>query len=166
VSPIEKQSLPTIITTQHPAPLAFSTQEFINLTNFLGRIQQSCSLVVHGAPSDFQALVGDLGTLFGVMTRIRDDLERDDSMLVRHGEQRLESLGKVSRALEETLRQLGNLMTQQRPDAMKDGTVVKRLWTSIKERWTHRQSHDIAHIRVSLGLSQTSLQLLLASLGK
>jgi hypothetical protein len=77
------------MTTQHLAPLAFSTEEFVNLTNFLRRIQQSCTLVVHNAPSDFQALVGDLSTLFGVMTRIRDDLEQPDSVLVQHGEPHL-----------------------------------------------------------------------------
>jgi hypothetical protein len=154
------------MTTQHLAPLAFSTEEFVNLTNFLGRIQQSCTLVVHDAPSDFQALVGDLSTLFGVMTRIRYDLEQPDSVLVQHGEQRLDSLGKVSRTLEETLKQLGRLMDSHRSNEMRDGTVIKRFWESIRSRWTHRQSRDIAHIRVNLGLSQTSLQLVLASIGK
>jgi len=100
------------------------------------------------------------------MTRIREDLEQPDSVLVQHGEQRLDSLAKVSRTLEETLKQLGALMASHRLDATGDRTVVKMFWESIKAWWTQRPSRAIVQIRVNLGLSQASLQLVLASLGK
>jgi hypothetical protein len=98
------------------------------------------------------------------MTRIRDDLEQPDSRLVRHGEQRLQTLGNVSRTLEETLKQLGNVIDAHKPAATRDGTLVRRFWGKL--RWKQEQSRSIAKLRMNLGFSLTSLQLVLASLGK
>jgi hypothetical protein len=140
---------------------AFSVNDFKALTTHVTGLHQSCSLVKHDAPSDFQALSTDLSELVVVMARIIADLETPDSTLLAHGERRWLTLGTISKKLEETLTELGKIVDQYKPLAAGNG--MRNLWGKVQ--WM-MELPRIQQIRLDLGFNMNSLQLILASIGK
>ncbi|KAH0544755.1 hypothetical protein FGG08_001122 [Glutinoglossum americanum] len=134
--------------------------DFLVLVKVVTDLQQTCELVTRDAPGDFQTLVGDLSTLVGVMTRIKDDLQRPGSTLAKQGEQRLLLLGTVSKTLEHTLKKFKRVVDRYKH--LVSGNGVRGLWSRVQ--WMAEQA-QIKKIRVDLGFSIASLQLVMASIG-
>ncbi|KAF8244601.1 hypothetical protein K440DRAFT_604870 [Wilcoxina mikolae CBS 423.85] len=139
----------------------FSISDFITVTQLALQLYDSCYKAVKEAPVEFLELCNELAALKFALDHIRTDLQRPESKIRSHGEDRFKSLKSITENLYVTLLQLAKLVDKYRHVARK--TTTATLWTKI--RWTTEQG-NIAKLRSRLTTHVGALNLVVSSIGK
>lgn len=117
--------------------------------------------MVKEAPAESLELCNELAALKFALNRIYTDLQRPESKIVHHSEDRIKSLKLLTESLYLTLLQLAKLVDRYRPVVRK--TTTATLWTKI--RWTTEQ-RNIVKIRSKLISHVGALNLVVSIIGK
>jgi hypothetical protein len=139
----------------------YAVGDFIAIVKLAWQLYDSCYKVIKHAPGEFLALCNELGALNIALTHVQNDLNRPESKLLQHGEDRLKNLKMMSENLNLTLLQLAKIVDKYKPVARK--TTPATIWNKL--RWTVEQS-NIVNIRLKLTSHVATLNLIVSSIGK
>jgi len=117
------------------ATFGFSISDFITVTKLALQLYDSYHKFVKEAPAESLELCNELAALKFALDRIHTDLQRPESKIVHHSEDRIKSLKLLTESLYLTLLQLAKLVDRYRPVVRK--TTTATLWTnSLDDRTT------------------------------
>jgi hypothetical protein len=143
----------------------FAIGDIIAVANLAWQLHQNCYKVIKDCPHEFKELVRDLSTVYGVMKRIEEDYNSQDSAIKAKGEQREELLHGMLRNTQMSLENLQTMIHKYQRIATKRGWRATRetLWSKIQ--WINDRT-TIIRIRQDLAFYIASFNLLLTSMGK
>jgi hypothetical protein len=112
------------------ATFGFSISDFITVTKLALQLYDSYHKVVKEAPAESLKLCNELAALKFALDRIHTGLQRPESKIAHHSEDRLKSLKLITESLYLTLLQLAKLIDRYKPVVRK--TTTATLWTKIR----------------------------------
>ena len=111
--------------------MAVAIGDVIALGQLAYTLYTKCYKVARGAPQEFQHLQSEVLMLSQAMKFLQEDLEKEDSTLMKAGESRIETVNEIIKRVGVTLREFEK--HANRHEKLGDGSAkVKQMWRAVK----------------------------------
>ena len=115
------------------------------------RLYRDCYKIAHGAPQEFQLLLGEISALSNSLKILEEEVKDPTSTLVQAGEDRVRMVNEMVSRIGETLKQLEKVAKKY--EILGSGSKMRQIWA--KFRWSVEFS-QIDALRTKVGISISS----------
>ena len=117
------------------------------------RLYRDCYKVSHGAPQEFQLLIGEISTLSNSLNILQEEVKDPTSTLVQAGEDRVRMVNEMVSGVGETLKLLEKVAKKYETLGSGSGSKRRQIWAKFK--WSVDFS-KIDALRNKVGTSNSS----------
>ena len=111
--------------------MAVATGDIIAVRQLAYTLYTKCYKVARGAPHEFQHLLYEVSMLSQAMKLLQEEVEREDSTLMKAGESRIQTVNEAVKRVRTTLKELEK--HSNRHTKLGDGSAkVKQMWRAVK----------------------------------
>lgn len=109
----------------------FAIGDFITVGQLAWTLYRDCYTIARNAPQEFQLLLGEISTLCNSLKMLEEEVENENSALVRAGEDRVRMVNEMVAGIRETLERLNKVATKY-GILGSAGSKAKHFWIKIK----------------------------------
>ena len=111
--------------------MAVAIGDIIAVGQLAYTLYTKCYKVARGAPLEFQQLLAEVAILFQAMKLLQEEVEMEDSTLMKAGDARIQTVNRVVERVEVTLKEFEK--HANRHAKLGDGSPkVKQMWRAVK----------------------------------
>ena len=123
--------------------MAVAIGDIIAVGQLAWQLYSKCYKIARGAPQEFQNLLSDVSMLSNAMRALQEEVEKEDSIVRKAGEYRIQTVNEVVKRVGVTLKELEK-HANRHAKLGDESPTVKKMWRAFK--WS-ADSSDLDALR-------------------